>query len=327
MIGKVLTKPTAEFFDVLKRISHESPSETVRDLAAKLCGNTGAMEMNSGFRTHLNKMMTFLDNPLYANMVCNSTFNAKELLDGKTTIFLHIPKRTLLNNATAARILIGYFMHVVERGKLDPEKSRVLFAIDEAALVSIDDLVLALTTGRSAGIVLRSLYQNVAQLRDQWGKEKASAWFANCGWISLARINDYDEAMGLERRLGTFGVEAESQGRNRGSSGGMLGNSSRSSGSNVNVHEIKTPLLYARQIEELKAGRQITFVQGEQPIMCDRPACYELPQVMALIDNMESKDVGEDDGRTAGGDSVGAVAAQNSRGAGLRVLAGGKSED
>ena len=118
-----------------------------------------------------------------AATIGDSQISADWLLDGPNTLYLISPaddQRRLrgLFVALVADITAGAFAHSARTGKpIDPA---LLLALDEVAniapLPNLDEIA---STGPGQGVQLLSVFQDISQAADRWGRERAETIFAN----------------------------------------------------------------------------------------------------------------------------------------------------
>jgi type IV secretion system protein VirD4 len=118
-----------------------------------------------------------------AATIGDSQISASWLLDGPNTLYLIAPaddQRRLrgLFVALLADITAGAFQASARAGKpIDPA---LLLALDEVAniapLPNLDELA---STGPGQGVQLLSIFQDISQAADRWGRERAETIFAN----------------------------------------------------------------------------------------------------------------------------------------------------
>ena len=109
--------------------------------------------------------------------------NAKWLLEGANTLYLSAPaddqKRLRgLFSAIVAEVVAEAFAQSTRTGKpIDPP---LLLCLDEAAnvapLPNLDELA---STGPGQGVQLLSVFQNISQIHDRWGKDRGETIVAN----------------------------------------------------------------------------------------------------------------------------------------------------
>jgi len=118
-----------------------------------------------------------------AATIGDSQISARWLLDGPNTLYLIAPaddQRRLrgLFVALLADITAGAFADSARAGKpIDPA---LLLALDEVAniapLPNLDEIA---STGPGQGVQLLSVFQDISQAADRWGRERAETIFAN----------------------------------------------------------------------------------------------------------------------------------------------------
>jgi type IV secretion system protein VirD4 len=118
-----------------------------------------------------------------AATIGDSQISARWLLDGPNTLYLVAPaddQRRLrgLFVALLADVTAGAFADSARAGKpIDPA---LLLALDEVAniapLPNLDEIA---STGPGQGVQLLSVFQDISQAADRWGRERAETIFAN----------------------------------------------------------------------------------------------------------------------------------------------------
>ena len=115
--------------------------------------------------TTTNRFLTFLDTLAIAESTTTSSFDAKELRNGKMTVYLVLPPEHMRAQSPLLRMWIGSMLRAVVQGGLQ-EKNKVHFILDEAAslghMESLDD---AVDKFRGYGVRLQFYYQSFGQLK------------------------------------------------------------------------------------------------------------------------------------------------------------------
>jgi type IV secretion system protein VirD4 len=97
-------------------------------------------------------------------------------------------------------------------------------------------------------------------------------------------VQDLDTARELQDTIGTYGVLATSEGKNRGSSGTGIFQGSSSAGRNENVHEIKRPLIFAAELMRARTDDLFVIPRSAAPIRCGRAIYFRRPELVGRVD-------------------------------------------
>jgi type IV secretion system protein VirD4 len=163
---------------------------------------------------------------------------------------------------------------------------RILFLLDEVArLGRMKVIEVARDVGRKYGITLQLLYQSVGQLEEQWGRDGKRAWYDSVSWRAYAAVQDLDTARELSALCGERGVLAYSEGHNRGTQRRMgFSNGSKSKGRNLNVHEIRRPLIKPDElVQDTRADELFVIARGRKPLRCGRAIYFRRPEMLAQV--------------------------------------------
>ena len=269
---------------VLTGIQATSKSPLAKRLAAPLM-RCKAEETWSGVFMNAVKSTAWLFTAAYADMVSDPSFDPRALLEGGTTVFLNLGLRTLDNTPALARVLVGALLNTVYEAD-GATKGCVLFLLDEAArLGRLKALETARDTGRKYNVRLHVLLQSTGQLLDIWGREGARSWIDGAAWIGYAAIRAGGAGRDLSEQLGTYAVRAYSEGDNQGrNKPGGFAHGTRSTGSNVNVHEIKRALISPAELQtDLREDEIIIVPATGMPLRIGRAIYFRRQEMTAQV--------------------------------------------
>ena len=275
--------PERRMRTLLRAISETSNSVMARQIAGSLSDVVD--ETFSGIYANASQGTAWLSVPAFADLVSGDAFRTADLLTGRTTVFVQIPLPALITTPGLGRVIIGSLLNAVYQanGEL---KGRVLFLLDEVArLGRMKVLEAARDVGRKYGITLQLLYQSTGQLEEQWGREGRRAWYDGVSWRGYAAVQDLDTARELSAVCGERGVLAYSEGQNSGSQRRIgFSHGSRSKGRNLNVHEIRRPLIKPDElIQDTRADELFVIARGSRPIRCGRAIYFRRPEIRARV--------------------------------------------
>ena len=282
-VRQVLVTPEAEMCKVLKGIHAGSKSPMARDLAGTLMGLVD--ETFSGVYANAAKQTRWLSVDAYARLVSGDTFKSSELTEGKLTIFVQIPLKTLQATPALGRVVVGALLNAVYEAD-GAVKGRVLFLLDEVARLGFMGAIeQARDAGRKYGITLLLLYQSLGQLVEQWGREGKQAWYDSTSWRLFATIQDPETAKELSAMCGEHGVIATAHGDNRGTQARPGGGfASSSSGRSENRSEIRRSLIRPDELlQDTRSDEAFVVLRGSRPIRCGRAIYFRRPEWAATV--------------------------------------------
>jgi len=290
-----LVTPEKQMRIVLKGIHRTSASQMARDYAGSLMGLVH--ETFSGIYTNADEDTAWLSNPAFAALVSGNSgagtsacsaraFRTRDILAGKTTVFLQIPQMALMHSPAVARVILGAVLNAVYEadGRM---AGRVLFLLDEVArLGTMRMLEEARDMGRKYGVTLQLLYQSEGQLTKQWGPDGKREWFDGVSWRAYASLQDPETAKDLCAEVfGDYGVLAVSEGNNSGSSGTGLALASRSRGANRSTHEIKRALIRPDELlADVRGDELFVIPRNARPLRCGRAVFFRRPELAKHVE-------------------------------------------
>lgn len=281
-VRNAIAKPTPIMRAVLSGIYESSPSSYARQHAGSLCGLVD--QTFSGVIGNAAELTGWLANEAYAQLVSNSTFKTKDLLNGKVTVFLKMPLKVLETTPGISRTIIGALLNAAYEADGNVS-GRILYLLDEAKQLGyMKILETARDAGRKYGITMQLLYQSTGQIVDQWGEQGKRAWYDGVSYRCYAAVQDLDTATELENSCGTYGVIASSEGVNRGTSGKGFETGNRSRGSTTNSHEISRPLIRkAELMHDCRDDEMFVLIRGAPPLRCGRPIYFRRSEMTARV--------------------------------------------
>lgn len=231
--------------------------------------------------TTTNRFLRFLDTIAIAESTKQSSFNPRDLLNGKMTVYLVLPPEHMRAQSALLRLWIGSLLHEVVRGGLH-QKRKVHFVLDEAAslghMESLDD---AVDKYRGYGVRLQFYYQSLGQLKECWPEGRDQTLMSNVTSVFFG-VSDPDTAEYVSKRLGEETIVVESGGTSTSSSTswqhseqGRNGSSSQSTSHNDNWSQMARRLLKPEEVETLDPRIAITFAPSTPPIWTRLVRYYE----------------------------------------------------
>jgi type IV secretion system protein VirD4 len=230
--------------------------------------------------TTTNTFLWFLDTLAIAESTKASTFDPKELRNGKMTIYLVLPPEHMRSQSPLLRQWINALLRAVVRGGLQ-ETNKVHFILDEAAslghMEALDD---AVDKYRGYGVRLQFYVQSLAQLQAMFPNGQDRTLLANTTQVYFG-VNDKETAEYVSARLGEATIIVVSGGTNRGesyqTSEGGKASYSQSRGVSDGWEQQGRNLLKPEEVAGLSPRTAITFTPGVPPIMTTLVPYFEDP--------------------------------------------------
>lgn len=237
-----------------------------------------------------NAHIEFLDSIGIAETLSESTFDPRQLIHGKMTIFIALPPDRIEEMSGIQRVLLTSLINLVFEAGEDRNR-RVRFLMDEAAtLRSLESVYSAVQFGRSYGLRMMFLYQAASQVDLCFPEARKDDFFASVASIYCA-TNEIATAKVVSESIGTTTVHSRSDQRssNWGKTAATgLGDQSRNvnwgTGDSTSYNEIARPLIRPEEVLQLPRNLAIVLMPGLKPLLTlKRP--YYLKQHTAAVDS------------------------------------------
>lgn len=155
------------------------------------------------------KSISFLSDPAAYETLSGEDFSMEALCKEDCNVYLIIPAEYLAQLAPMIRAIVGAAILYKFR---HPQAERVLLVIDEAAtLGNFESLLRAYTYGRGMGIRAWSIWQNVAQISRNYGRDAMSAFIGSSQVRQFFGVRDFETAHMLSSMLGTQTLEYDNE--------------------------------------------------------------------------------------------------------------------
>ena len=238
-------------------------------------------EEASGIRSTINRNTTYLDSPAVLPSL-QSGWDAREILQGNTTVYKILPPAHLIAQSRLLRLWIASLLRLIGQHGMAKGKE-CLFLLDEAGQFGhMEPLESGLTLLRSYGVRLAFFFQSLGQLKECF-REKEAVLLDNCDTQLFFGINGYETAERVSKLLGTYSEVARSYSggtsysRNVGGFGENTGGSvSESESVSIAIHQ--RSLLNPDEVIHGTSGLGvICFLKGLRPVFCRRVLYYSDP--------------------------------------------------
>lgn len=216
----------------------------------------------------------FIDSEV-AQFISSSSFNLNDIGKRKIALYVIIP---VMDSSFEGLINLFFNQIFQELYLLGAEYNsklphQVIFLLDEFPnLGKFNDYETFLATCRGYGISCCTILQNISQLEDKYGKEKAESILGNCGIkLCLGNVNE-GTAEYFSKLAGksTVKVETSSSSYNKGSH--------MSTSVNNSYNYIGRNLINSDEILTMKKDESICIITGKYPIKLKKTIQFELFQ-------------------------------------------------
>ncbi|AEW02342.1 hypothetical protein A4D02_30825 [Niastella koreensis] len=250
-----LRLPENEFMDLLSSMA-ASENEIVAAGANEIVYLIEASEKAWGsiLSTALDKT-DFLKSPALRKSLESSTFDIKELSDGKTTLYVIIPPDQLEAQSQWLRLVFTTALRAVIRARTN---KRITFLIDEcAALGYLPELKTAFATYAGYNVTMWPIFQDLSQVKSLYG-DAWETFISNATVRQFLGINDELTSAYLERQMGVKTVVTYDDGKPSASA---------------------RPLATADEIRRGSKDNIFVFVEQRPPTYFPKQPYYEMPEL------------------------------------------------
>lgn len=208
-----------------------------------------------------------------SNFMDKSSFNLKDIGVKKMIVYVIIPVMDPAWSGIINLLFSQMFSELYAEGDKHNERllQDVIFLLDEfPSLGKFEDYEIFLATCRGYGIACCTILQNLSQLQDKYGKEKAESILGNCAVkICLGNVNEgtakyFSELAGKS----TVKVETGSSSVNNGKNG--------SSSKSDSYSYVGRNLLNPDEILAMNERESICIISGKYPTKLKKAFQFEL---------------------------------------------------
>ncbi|HFJ9374827.1 TPA: VirD4-like conjugal transfer protein, CD1115 family [Bacillus nitratireducens] len=227
---------------------------------------------------------------LYENVVrftSKSTFNLKSIGEELTAVFLVLPvvKNTytpLISTFFTQMFNVLYDLAFESPTNKMPLKVKVL-ADEFCNLGKLHpEFTRILSTARGLGFSISMAIQDLSQLVDRWGIDKAKEIRSNCDVTMLLGTTDLDTAEFFSKRLGNTTIFVQSHSEHN--DGESQGRSEQATG-----RTLMTP----DEILNMNKHKAVVFIKGKNPILLKKGYWYKNKAFKKILQQYGSSDVNQ----------------------------------
>lgn len=271
----------SEMVDEMIRLMKES--DKCEGLLRRLAGEVEGLQgkTRSSVISVANSHLSFLDSIPSSALLSESTFDPRDIVDGKLTIYLCLPVDRLQELSSLQRVIMSTFINLVFSAGEDRNR-RVRFLLDEAATLEESDAVYSMIMfGRSYGLRAMLLFQSVSQL-DRCFPDSRKADFLStvagihCGCDDLASAKEVSEWCGKR----TIVTASEQHGLNQGRSMSTgihdpSKNENWGSSNSTSYSETGRELITAAEVLQLPKDRALILLPHIPPILVKKTPYFQ----------------------------------------------------
>lgn len=258
-------------------------SDACSGLLQRLAGQVAQAQGNtkSSIASVANAHVAFLDNLSIAQTVAATTFDPRELVTGRISIFLCLPVDRLTSLASLQRVMLSTLINLVfEAG--ENSARRVRFLLDEAATLGpMESLYAMIMFGRSFGLRSTLLFQSMSQVERCFPESQAHDYRATVATVATG-VNDFQSAKHLSDWIGNTTVHSTTvaNGQNSGESH-TSGINDQSHGSNqgwnasTSLATTGRSLLQPEEILQLPRQLSLILLPHTPPILAEKTPYYQ----------------------------------------------------
>ena len=284
-LRRLLTLPLGQWFYLLEAMqaNTDAADGLVSRAAARQLGKpereAGSVLSSAQRHTH------FLDSRRIAKVSARSDFRFSDLRAGIVTVFLVLPPDRFSSYSRWLRLLVSQAIQELARSPQMAGQPPVLMLLDEfASLGRLEPALQAYGLMAGLGVQLWGSLQDLTQLKAIYGTNSGT-FLANSGLVQASAPADLETTQWLSRSLGNATISFETTSTNvSSSSSGLLGSSSRSSGSSRSINVTGRPLLSPDETMRMHESRQILLRLGQLPALVGKLRHYQDAEFAGLFD-------------------------------------------
>lgn len=265
-VRMLLTLAPEQFAALLKDMSgNPAANGLIARAAARILQK--AEKERSGVISTAQSHTHFLDSPLMATAMQESTVDLASLKRGATSVYLILPSDRLEAYARWLRLMISCALLAIARARGQP-KERVLFLLDEFAhLGKMHPVQRDIGLAGGFGVAFWLIVQDLSQLRSTYG-DTWPTFLANADVLQAFGTNDWETADYLSRMTGDATVAVASGSESQGVSHGRQ--TQRQQGAAINRTERGRRLLLPDEVRRLPDTSALLFIKGQAPLLVTR---------------------------------------------------------
>lgn len=276
-VRHLLTLPADKWERLLSEMAeNDSYAGVVQRTAAAI--SQKADRERSGVISTAQQHTAFLDSPRMLQALGASSFDIRDLKRGRLSLYLVLPPSRLKTYGRLQRLLISSALDSLTETPGKPAYGRVLFVLDEfPQLGRMEPVLDAFTLLGGYGAAFWIFVQDLSQLKSAYGGRHLT--FLSADVLQAFGTSDQTTAELLSQMTGEATIAIESSSQNKGNNRQdfhFFGGSSKGESRQRSDHGRR--LLTPDEVRRLPGDKQLLFVKGTNPVLCDRVCYYEDPE-------------------------------------------------
>ena len=268
---KILQNSNKDYEELRLYFKGRSPLSKAYSLSKQVCD--AAPTTRASYMSIVYDKLVLFNDAGVCSLTSASDFNAKDLADHKTALFLKIPDEKDTRNNLAAIFILDIYKTLIKIASANKDLSlprNVYFIMDEFGNIpKISKFDKFITVGRSRKIWFAMVVQSYAQLNNVYGDTVADIIKGNAGVKMFIGSNDMGTCKEFSELCGNITVESTTT-----SSGG--GN-----GKNTSVSLQTRPLIYPSELQRLNKpgdiGHSVIVTFGNYPLKAYFTPSFKVP--------------------------------------------------
>jgi type IV secretion system protein VirD4 len=280
-VRKLLTSPPDELAFHLNMMESSSYAHGIIARTAsgfkQLAENTASSVLST-----VKSNTGFLDSPKVVKSLSKSNFDIRDIKrTSDVSLYLVLPTDKLSSYSRLLRLWISTAIRAITTVKGKP-KHRVLFLLDEMAqLGRMDSLREAVSIVRGYGVTLWIILQDLSQIKALYPNDEWQPFVSSSTVQQYFGVADLDTAKYVSEKLGKREIKVTGISQGTGETHGWDGNRSTNRGINITT-QVKD-LLSQDEVMRMDKTDQIIFIQGQNPILCQKVKYYQEPEFEGMF--------------------------------------------
>lgn len=255
-----------DWFDAL-------PETSIAKLTANQILQSGSKTLTSILMT-MSTTLSIFKNNFIRNLTCNNDLDFNEFINKPTALFIVVPDENQ-NYYIFVTLLISqlYKFLVIAANNTSASKlpRPVYFLCDEFGNVpAIPNIEIMITISRSRNIFFQLIIQDLQQLKEKYGHEKANIIYTNCSLHIFLQTMDLETAERYSKMIGEKTIiEVSTSGKAVNKVNGKIISSSRINDKDDSRSQSQSlrghVLISASDLMKLPAGEAVIFYARENP--------------------------------------------------------------
>ena len=289
---KIAMNKENDFEYIKQYFNGRSPVSKTRQLTVHITQSQAKTTRDGYMSTLANKLSMFADNGICL-LTSKNELQFDQFDDRPTAFFIKIPDERATRYSLASVCISQSYKEFVRKARVNEKtnsdqmahlKRPMFYILDEFAnMPKVGQLDKMITVARSRWIYLNMAIQSYAQLDNVYGKETASIVRGQCKATMFYGTPDLETREQFSKELGNYTIEVSSL--NSGSKGK---DGKESNGPSTSTSYQARPLVYARDLDKIPLGENITKIFQYYPVRSVITPAFKLQGTVYKYGQMET---------------------------------------